>query len=123
MWGLRFIIILIAITHLLVFRDVVTDNIYPGLVPLSAIFVGLSPTATCAGVLMIIAAAVALGPATGILISVATAASGFSRTGVDAAARSSSGCHSVHCMLLSRFALGVSALHVHGIHGLSLFII
>jgi len=72
---------------------------------------------------MIIAAAATLGPATGILISAATAASGFSRTVAGAAARSGSVCYSVRCMLLCRFALGVSALHVHGIHGSSLFII
>jgi len=68
---------------------------------------------------MIIAAAAALGPATVIGISVATAASRFSRTVAGAAARSGSVCHSVHCMLLCRSALGVSALHVHGIHGSS----
>jgi len=94
-WGSRFIVIVIAITHLLAFRALVTANIAPGLVPLSAIFIGVSPMATGAGVLMIIAAAAALGPATGILISVAIAASGFSRTVVGAAARSGSVCHSV----------------------------
>ena len=116
MWGLRFIVIVIAITHPLAIRAPVTAIIAPGLVPLSAIFIEVSPTATGAGVLMIIAAAAALGPATGILIGAATAASGFSRTVAGAAARSGSVCHSVHCMLLCRFALGVSALHVHGIH-------
>jgi hypothetical protein len=107
MWGSRFIVIAIAISHLLAFRALVTAIIAPRLVLLSAILIGVSPTATGARVLMIIAAAAALGPATGILISAATAASGFSRTVVGAAARSRSVSHSVRCMLLCRFALGV----------------
>jgi hypothetical protein len=85
MWGSRFIVIVIAITHLLALRALVTAIIAPGLVPLSAIFIGVSPTATGAGVLMIIGAAAALGLTTGILISAATAASGLSRTVVGAA--------------------------------------
>ena len=113
----------IAITHLLAFRALVTAIIAAGLVSLSAIFIGASPTATGAGALLIIAAAAALGPATGMLISVATAASGFSRTVPGATARSGSICHSVRCMLLCRFMLDDSALHVHGIYGLSPFII
>jgi len=36
-WGSRFIIIVIAITHLLAFGALVTPIIAPGLVPLSAI--------------------------------------------------------------------------------------
>jgi hypothetical protein len=77
-WGSWFILIVIAITHLLAFRALVTAIIAPGLVPLSAIFIGVSRTATGAGVVMIIGAAAALGSATGILISAATAASRFS---------------------------------------------
>jgi len=37
MWGSRFILIVIAITHLLAFRALITPIIAPGLVPLSAI--------------------------------------------------------------------------------------
>jgi hypothetical protein len=85
--------------------------------------IGVSPTATGAGVLMMLAAAAALGPATGIEISVASAASGYCRTVQGAAGRSGSVCHCVHCMLLYRYALGVSAMHVHEIDGLSPFII
>jgi hypothetical protein len=107
------IVVIIAVTHLLAFRALVTAMITPELVLLSAIFIGVSPTATGAGVLIIIVAAAALGPATGILISPATAASGFSKTVAGAAAGSGSNCHSVRCMLLCRFVLGVSALHVN----------
>jgi len=122
-WGSRLIIIVIAITHLLAFQGLDTAIIAPGLVPFWAISIGVSPTATSAGVLMIIVAAAALGPATGISISAATVASGLSGTVAGAAARSGSVCHSVRCMLPCRFALGVSALHVNGIHGSSPFII
>jgi len=79
--------------------------------------------ATGTRVLMIIETAAAQGPANGILISADTAAYGFSRTFTGGAARSGSICHSVRCILLCRFALGVSALHVHRIHGSSPFII
>jgi len=58
-----------------------------------------------------------------VVTSAVTAASRLSRTVAGAAAGSGSVCHSVCCMLLYSFALGVSALHVHGIHSLSLFII
>jgi len=72
---------------------------------------------------MIIVGAAALGPATGVLIRAATAAAGFSRTVAGAAARPYSVCHSTRCMLLCRFALGVSALHENGIHGSSPFLL
>jgi len=72
---------------------------------------------------MIIAAAATLGPATAILISAATTVYGFSRTVAGAAFSSGYVGHCVCCMVLCRFVLGVSALHVHGIHGLSAFII
>jgi hypothetical protein len=123
--GSRFIVIVIVIviTHLLVIRALVTAVIAPGLVPLADISIGVSPTATGAGVLInAAAAAAALGPATGVLIIAATAAFGISTTLAGAAARSGSVSHCVRCMLC-RFALGVSALHVHGIHGSSPFII
>jgi hypothetical protein len=92
--------------------------------------------ASGAGVLIIVAAAAAsLGPATGVLIIAAAAAAALGRaTGVlfiaataafrnsrmlaGAAARSGSVWHCVRC-ILCRFALGVSALHVHRIHGSS----
>jgi len=86
--GPWFIVIIITITHLQAFQDLVTAIIALRSVPLSAIFIGVSPIATGAGGLMIIAAAAALGPATGILISVATAASRLSRMLVGAAVRS-----------------------------------
>ena len=60
-------------------------------------FIGVSPKATSAEVLMIIVAAPALGPDTGNLISAATDAYGFSTTVAGAAARAGSVCHSVHC--------------------------
>lgn len=72
----------------------------PGLVSLSAITIGMSPMATGARVLVFIAAAAVLGPATGIFISAATAAWRLSRTVAGAAARWGSICHSVRCMLL-----------------------
>ena len=79
--------------------------------------------ATCANVLMIFVAAAVLGPATGILISVVTVASGFSGMVEGAAAGSQSIYHSVSCMMLCRYALCKSALNVHGIHGSSLSIL
>ena len=82
----------------------------------------MSPTPSGAGILVLIEAAAALGPATVILIISATAASRFSRTVVGDAARSHSICHSACCMLLCRFELGVSALHGQGIYGWSPFI-
>jgi len=122
-WGLQFIVIVITITHLLAIRALVPNIIASGLVTLSAILIGASPKATGAGVLMIIAAAAALGPATVILISAATAAFGFFTTVAGATNKSGSVCHSVHCMLLCSSMLGVSALHVHGIHCSLLWII
>jgi hypothetical protein len=77
MWGLRFVIILIviAITHLLAFQPLITPDIAPGLVPLADLSIGVCPTATGAGVLIIAAAAAAtLGPATGVLIIAPAAA-------------------------------------------------
>jgi len=59
-WVSRFNIIVITISHLLAFRRLITAIIASGLGPLSAIFMGVSPTATGSGVLMIIAAAAAL---------------------------------------------------------------
>jgi hypothetical protein len=47
---------------------------------------------------------------------------GLSGTLAGAAVRSGSVCHCVRCMFC-RFVVGVSALHVHGIHGSSPFII
>jgi hypothetical protein len=38
-WGSRFIVIVIAITHLLAFRALVSAMIAPGLVPLLAMFI------------------------------------------------------------------------------------
>jgi hypothetical protein len=91
----------------------VTAVIAPGLVPLVHISIGVSPTATGAGVLIIAAAAAAalgpatgvliiaaaaaaaMGPATGVLIIAATAAFGISRRLAGAAARSGSVCHCV----------------------------
>jgi hypothetical protein len=127
MWGLQVIVIVIVIvitiSHLLAFRALITAIITPGWVPLSTSFIAVSAMATGAGVLTIIVTAAALAPATGIFISTATAGSGFSRTVAGAAARSGSVCHSVHCMLLCRFALVELDLHIHGMHGLSQFII
>jgi len=117
------IVIVIAITHLLAYRALVTSVITPGLVLLSDISIRVSPTATGAGVLIIASAAAdALGPASGVLIIVATAAFGISTMLVGAAARSGSVCHCVLC-LLCRFTLGVTALNVQGIHASSPFII
>lgn len=61
---------------------------------------------------MIIVAPAAMEPATGILTSVATAAFRFSRKVAGTAVRSVYICHSVYCIMLYRFALGVTALHV-----------
>jgi len=122
MWGTQFIVIVIAITHLFAFRALVTTIIVLGPVRLSAISIRVSSTASGAGILTIIEAAAAQGFATGILISAATAASGFTRTVAGVAARSRSICHSALCMLLCRFELDISALDVQGIHGLSPFI-
>jgi hypothetical protein len=123
MWGSRYIVIVIGIAHRPNFRALVTAIIAPGLVPLSAIFIAVSPMATGARVFIIIAAAAALGPASGIVISAATAASGCPRTVVGTAATYGSVRHSVHCMMLARFAFGVSAVYPHGIHSSSPFII
>jgi len=59
-WGSRFNVIVIAISHLLAFLCLVTAIIASALGPLSAMFMGVSPTATGSGVLMIIAPAAAL---------------------------------------------------------------
>jgi hypothetical protein len=110
MWGLGFIVIIIviAITRLLAFGAIITAVSAPGLVPLSDISIGVSPTATGAGVLIMAAAAAgALGPATGVLIIAATAVFGISRTHAGAAGTSGSISHCVRCMLC-RFVLGVS---------------
>jgi len=99
----------IAITHLLAVLPLITANITIRLVPLSAIFIAVIPRATGTGVLMIIAAVAAVGPAGGMLFSMATAASELFRTvaAVAASASSDSVCHSVHCMLLCKLTLGV----------------
>jgi len=60
MWGSQFIVILIAVTHLLVFSLLIMAIITPRLVPLSAIFNGVSRTASSAAVLIVIAAAAAM---------------------------------------------------------------
>ena len=47
--GSRFIVFIITITHLLAFQALITAIITPGLMPSSAIDIGVSPTATGAG--------------------------------------------------------------------------
>jgi len=124
MWGLGFIVTVIPATHLLDVWAVVLAMITPGLVPSSAIFICMIPTATRAGVLMIIVATAAQGPATRNQCCSATAAAVSSRLVVGAAAISGRVCLSVQCMLLlCRLGLGVLAMHLHGIHSLSMFII
>jgi len=121
--GMLFIVRFITNAHFLAFRALATAIIASPLVQFSAIFIRVSPMSTGEGVLMIIAATAALGPATGIEISVTTAASGFPRSVVGVAAQCCSVCNSVGCPLVCRFTLGVSAFHIHRIHGLSLIIL
>ena len=83
--------------------------------PLLDISIGVGPTATCAGVLLIAAAAAAaVEPATGVMIIAVTATSRISRMLVGAVARC---CSVFHCVrrLLCRFALPACTLQLHGI--------
>jgi len=73
------IIVALIITHLLAFRAVITTIITFQYVLLSAIPDRVDLTAPGGGVLIILASAVAKGPAAGILIYAATAASEFCR--------------------------------------------
>jgi len=122
-WGSWFIIIIIAITHLLDFWALITNITAPRVVPLLDSSTEDSRKANGTGVSIIAVAAVApLWSATAVSVIVATAGSGLSRMLGGADARSGSICHCVCCMLGS-LALGVSALHVLGIHSYLLFII
>jgi hypothetical protein len=73
-----FIVVVITNAHLLTFPAHVTTIIAPGLMPRSAMCIGVSSTATGAGVLLITAAAAAMLPASGMLITLAIAVSGLS---------------------------------------------